>query len=78
MLWLRNRIPRMILCEYFFFPVKPCLNLYLTSYDMYSGESRHTSAAVDDTGTERDPDGTAMPEGPGVEVIEMANGETIW
>lgn len=60
----------------FFLP--NCLDLYLTSYDLYSGESRHASSAFDVTGTERDPDGTAMPEGPGVEVIEMANGETIW
>lgn len=57
---------------------KPCLDLYLTSYDMYSGESKHTSAVVDDAGTERDPNGTAVQEGPAVEVIEMANGETIW
>lgn len=45
---------------------------------MYSGESRHTSTAVDDTVTDRDPDGTAISEGPAVEVIEMANGETVW
>lgn len=60
------------------YPVKPCLNLYLTSYDMYSGESKHTSTVVDDAGTERDHDGTVVQEGPAVEVIEMANGETIW
>lgn len=59
-------------------PFKPCPDLYLTSYDMYSGESKHTSAVVDDAGTERDPDDTATQEGPAVEVIEMANGETIW
>ncbi|KAH0827012.1 hypothetical protein J3R83DRAFT_4681 [Lanmaoa asiatica] len=51
---------------------------YDSLYDMYSGESKHTSAVVDDAGTERDPDGTAVQEGPAVEVIEMANGETIW
>lgn len=45
---------------------------------MYSGESKHTSAVVDDAGTDRDPEGTAIQEGPAVEVIEMANGETIW
>lgn len=45
---------------------------------MYSGESKHTSTVIDDAGTERDPDGTAVGEGSGVEVIEMANGETIW
>ncbi|KAF8121916.1 hypothetical protein EV363DRAFT_1361699 [Boletus edulis] len=50
---------------------------YDSLYDMYSGESKHTSAVVDDAGTDRDPDGTAIPEGPAVEVIEMANGETI-
>lgn len=59
-------------------PFKPCLDLYLTSYDMYSGESKHTSTVVDDMGTERDLDDTAVQEGPAVEVIEMANGETIW
>ncbi|KAF8557337.1 hypothetical protein OG21DRAFT_1457871 [Imleria badia] len=51
---------------------------YDSLYDMYSGESKHTSAVVDDAGTEREPDGTAVQEGPAVEVIEMANGETIW
>lgn len=45
---------------------------------MYTGESRHTSAAVDDTGTDRGLNGTPLPEGPAVEVIEMANGETVW
>jgi len=60
------------------YPVKPYLNPYLTSYDMYTGESKHTSAVVDDVGTERDPEGTAVQEAPAVEVIEMANGETIW
>jgi len=60
-----------------FFPVKPYLDLYLTSYDMYSGESQHANA-IDDAGTEHDPDSTALQEGPAVEVIEMANGETIW
>lgn len=61
------------------YPVKACLTLfYFTSYDMYSGESKHTSTVIDDAGTERDPDGTAVGEGSGVEVIEMANGETIW
>lgn len=59
-------------------PFKPSLDLYLTSYDMYSGESKHTSAVVDETGTEREPDDAAVQEGPAVEVIEMANGETIW
>ncbi|KAG8217895.1 hypothetical protein J3R82DRAFT_6061 [Butyriboletus roseoflavus] len=51
---------------------------YDSLYDMYSGESKHASAVVDDAGTDRDPDGTAVQEGPAVEVIEMANGETIW
>lgn len=60
------------------FSIKSCLNLYLTSYDMYSGESKHTSAVVEDAGTERDPDGITIQEAPAVEVIEMANGETIW
>lgn len=60
------------------YPVKLYLDIYLTSYDMYSGESKHTSAVVDDTGTERDPEGTTAQEAPAVEVIEMANGETIW
>lgn len=45
---------------------------------MYSGESKHTSAVVEDAGTERDPDGITIQEAPAVEVIEMANGETIW
>lgn len=44
---------------------------------MYSGESQHTNA-IDDAGTEHDPDRTAFQESPAVEVIEMANGETIW
>lgn len=52
---------------------------YDSLYDMYAGDSRHTSAAVDDTGTDRDLlNGTPIPEGPAVEVIEMANGETVW
>ncbi|KAF9246121.1 hypothetical protein BU15DRAFT_84928 [Melanogaster broomeanus] len=51
---------------------------YESLYDMYSGESKHTSAVVDDAGTGRGQDGTALQEGPAVEVIEMANGETIW
>ena len=58
--------------------VKPYLNLHLTSYDMYAGESKHTSTVVDDAGTEHDHNSTAVQEGPAVEVIEMANGETIW
>ncbi|KAF9218306.1 hypothetical protein BS17DRAFT_762556 [Gyrodon lividus] len=45
---------------------------------MYSGESKHTSAVVDDAGTEHGQDGAALQERPAVEVIEMANGETIW
>lgn len=45
---------------------------------MYSGESKHTSAVVDDAGTEHNQDGSAAQEGPAIEVIEMANGETIW
>lgn len=60
------------------FSCKLYFNFDLISYDMYTGESRHTSAAVDDTGTDRGLNGTPLPEGPAVEVIEMANGETVW
>ncbi|KIJ68939.1 hypothetical protein HYDPIDRAFT_105474 [Hydnomerulius pinastri MD-312] len=51
---------------------------YESLYDMYSGESKHTSAVVDDAGTEHGRDGPATQEGPALEVVEMANGETIW
>ncbi|KAF8843621.1 hypothetical protein BDN67DRAFT_964101 [Paxillus ammoniavirescens] len=51
---------------------------YESLYDMYTGESKHTSAVGDDAGRENGQDGTTLEEGPAVEVIEMANGETIW
>ncbi|KAG9318868.1 hypothetical protein JVU11DRAFT_975 [Chiua virens] len=51
---------------------------YDSLYEMYAGEGKHTNAPADDTGTEREPDSTAIQEGPAVEVIELANGETIW
>lgn len=51
---------------------------YESLYDMYSGESKHATTLVDDSGRERGHDGTAIQEGTAVEVVEMANGETIW
>ncbi|KAH7889253.1 hypothetical protein F5I97DRAFT_1842877 [Phlebopus sp. FC_14] len=49
---------------------------YESLYDMYSGESKHTSTVLGDAGTEHGDD--AAQEGPALEVVEMANGETIW
>ncbi|KAG6327820.1 hypothetical protein ID866_11269 [Astraeus odoratus] len=51
---------------------------YESLYDMYSGENKHSNSAVDDLGREHGPDGTATQEGTAVEVVEMANGETVW
>lgn len=51
---------------------------YESLYDMYSGENKHASTLVDDSGRERGHDSTATQEGTAVEVVEMANGETIW
>lgn len=51
---------------------------YESLYDMYSGENKHASTLVDDSGRERGHDSTAAQEGTAVEVVEMANGETIW
>lgn len=50
---------------------------YESLYDMYSGENKHAST-VDESGRERGQDGTATQEGTAVEVVEMANGETVW
>ncbi|KAH7910643.1 hypothetical protein BJ138DRAFT_1173017 [Hygrophoropsis aurantiaca] len=47
---------------------------YDSLYDMYAGESKHTSAAPDETL----PNVSSPAEGAALEVIEMANGETIW
>lgn len=56
------------------------LMFILRRYDMYAGDSRGTSAAVPDgmvAGTSQQ--GEALPEpGQALEVIELANGETIW
>lgn len=51
---------------------------YESLYDMYSGENKHASTPVDELGRERGHDGTATQEGTAVEVVEMANGETVW
>jgi len=44
---------------------------------MYAGESKHASAVMVEPGKEHGHDMAAQ-EGTAVEVIEMANGETIW
>jgi serine/arginine repetitive matrix protein 2 len=44
-------------------------------YDMYDGEDRAPSVAHQ----RDDVDGASPPEpGPAIEVIELANGETVW
>lgn len=50
---------------------------YESLYDMYAGESKHASAVMVDPGKEHGQDMAAQ-EGTAVEVIEMANGDTIW
>jgi hypothetical protein len=47
-------------------------NLSCSRYDMYSGDSRAVSMAAPD-------DGQVPQEAqPALEVIELANGETVW
>ena len=56
-----------------------CSDPFLISrYDMYASESKHASTVMVDPGKEHGLDGIATQEGTAVEVIEMANGETIW
>lgn len=47
-------------------------NLLSSSYDMYSADSRAMSMAVADDGQ------GAQETQPALEVIELANGETVW
>jgi len=75
----------MILCEY--------IHLYIINlndpesvarYDMYAGESRAASVVPNDPNSpyeSQNPKGESSPgpeQGPALELIEMANGETIW
>ncbi|KAG2041773.1 hypothetical protein BDR03DRAFT_1073490 [Suillus americanus] len=60
-------------------PVEKPNSAYDSLYDMYAGESKNPNAPADDAvdigsshGEEGHPDGAAL------ELIEMANGETIW
>lgn len=45
------------------------------SYDMYAGDSRGNSSAHPDT---QGPGGQQPEAGQALEVVELANGETIW
>lgn len=49
---------------------------YDSLYDMYGSDSKHTSVAYDPNFDA--PEGFGQQEGPALEVIEKANGETIW
>ncbi|OAX39192.1 hypothetical protein K503DRAFT_856203 [Rhizopogon vinicolor AM-OR11-026] len=52
---------------------------YESLYDMYTGESKHANTPAEDAvdiGSSHEAEG--YPEGAALEVVEMANGETIW
>ncbi|KAL4076962.1 hypothetical protein V8B97DRAFT_2079028 [Scleroderma yunnanense] len=51
---------------------------YESLYDMYAGEGKQAGTVLPDPGKEHGQDGTTTQEGTALEVIEMANGETIW
>ncbi|KAG0705017.1 hypothetical protein DFH29DRAFT_312607 [Suillus ampliporus] len=60
-------------------PVEKLSSAYESLYDMYTGESQHPNAPADDAvdiGSSHEAEG--HPEGAALELIEMANGETIW
>jgi len=60
------------------FPEFPCL-IFTIRYDMYTGESKHPNASAGDAvdlGSYHEAEG--HPEGAALQLIEMANGETIW
>ncbi|KDR81794.1 hypothetical protein GALMADRAFT_239997 [Galerina marginata CBS 339.88] len=65
-------------------PIEKSNSTYDSLYDMYAGESRATSALVNDPSATADQQSAkgepfaASEPGPALEVIELANGETIW
>lgn len=57
-------------------------DLFISRYDMYAGDGRTQNAGILDAqggnGPQAAQTGTIPEAGPALEVIEMANGETIW
>ncbi|KAF5386779.1 hypothetical protein D9615_001879 [Tricholomella constricta] len=51
---------------------------YDSLYDMYAGESRSPSATPNESGPSRLQDDSALEAGAAVELIQLANGQTIW
>lgn len=58
-------------------PVFPCL-IFTIRYDMYVGESKNPNAPADDAVDIGSSHEEGHPDGAALELIEMANGETIW
>ncbi|KAJ3512524.1 hypothetical protein NLJ89_g3468 [Agrocybe chaxingu] len=61
-------------------PIEKSNSTYDSLYDMYAGESRGASmVATDHTASDPKGENTATSDpGPALEVIELANGETVW
>ncbi|KAG2157400.1 hypothetical protein DEU56DRAFT_764445 [Suillus clintonianus] len=59
-------------------PVEKPSSAYDSLYDMYAGESKNPNAPADDAVDIGSSHEEGHPEGAALELIEMANGETIW
>ncbi|KAH9483993.1 hypothetical protein JR316_0003471 [Psilocybe cubensis] len=64
-------------------PIEKSNSTYDSLYDMYAGESRAASAAPNDSNSLVDQAASkgeylAASDGPALEIIQLANGETIW
>ncbi|KAG1877807.1 hypothetical protein DFJ58DRAFT_7265 [Suillus subalutaceus] len=59
-------------------PVEKPNSAYDSLYDMYAGESKNTNAPADDAVDIGSSHEEGHPDGAALELIEMANGETIW
>ncbi|RDB24281.1 hypothetical protein Hypma_008730 [Hypsizygus marmoreus] len=59
-------------------PIEKSNSTYDSLYDMYAGESRSPSATPNEAENSQSPGDSAPESGAAVELVQLANGETIW